>query len=975
MSDIVFSPWPHAEREASPGSAEVLYLRRALFVLQGRYWNPLTQSDTPLPPHRWVLVHSGEVFSEGTDSDVEGVSTIFDPPLDSVAADDTWELMLIPLFEGRADSNTYAELGWAWIDVEAGVWVTGEELRTDQPRNLEYAKFAARPLLGIPLWSTRRKARIGGGFAQGGPDLQRFEAHGELSTSELRPFGSRSAPWVMQIDHGWLRTHVQFRFYDHTRRVERPIPAGVLLASVDQDTWAVHGRSSVVTPEGSIYVLHALTEANAGALMYQFALPGFARFRLEDDALDEFDKARDGASSFAYEREAPGLLGTHYFLPEEWRSRGMEAWVGDREACAELRRSFAEFRTAGQDPAEPICFHLDDTVTFSGKYHGKRIALLDHYLGIRDQASNEYGLVPWSTHEVTGFPLRGEEAVFVRGEGIEKVTRAIGYGGAFLEIAFQRKYAMSANEEWVGARWARPPHLHGDLTTSDLASIHLIDVRYLSYNRQGYRVKLAHLVVHISSFVLAPSEDNKPDDPRGEQNLANTEGVPLIQHLLHVSALTWDQCHPAHGDPSDKKEYLAVPAGGLVDGVTVLKIRHFFSCRETDDGRDGHGPHSSIQVHPQPGRATGGNPMHLYLVRGSNTKAHDDETPEHAPAPRPHSFEPAPWPTHDRVDGVAGHSSTVTHELGHQMGLPDEYIERVQPTRGLAGRLPPFFLTHEAYPYALATISLMCKNILPRLRYSWELLRCHHRAKKAPKWFGQLGPFFPQLSTPDHGVLDYDLDYASGPLWTPVLSGRIGHCSAHLFAARRDESLAGPMMAQPKDGVSSVPFDGILVVTIRYWFSFENSTDAKSDWGTMTQFGLEFQQREKQPRVYIHSPAAPEYRNVLLRIEPRFEYEPYPYRPDIVNADPPTAQDADVEVTVRRRPAHNRTVSVSGKRLKVHIDRPDVDPWLLRVALDPQRWMKRHDGKPLRDNEFTILATWLGSTLGRAPGSLKRFSK
>ncbi|HET6582918.1 MAG TPA: hypothetical protein VFG69_05720, partial [Nannocystaceae bacterium] len=79
MADEVFSPFPAITGDRIPGSAEVIYLQHALFVLRGQFFDPLADADAPLPPHRWAIAHSDTVFAEGTTSDADGVSTIFAP--------------------------------------------------------------------------------------------------------------------------------------------------------------------------------------------------------------------------------------------------------------------------------------------------------------------------------------------------------------------------------------------------------------------------------------------------------------------------------------------------------------------------------------------------------------------------------------------------------------------------------------------------------------------------------------------------------------------------------------------------------------------------------------------------------------------------------------------------------------------------------------------------------------------------------
>ncbi|MEX1365934.1 MAG: hypothetical protein AB1Z98_22595 [Nannocystaceae bacterium] len=985
MSDLVFSPWPFPGHLVAPGSAEVIYLRRALFVLKGTYFDPVAQADAPLPRHRWVLVGPGGAFSEGNDSDADGISTIFEPtPTEgaSFGPDDTWELLLVPLYDGHADSDVYATHGEAWIDVDAKTWVHGDDVRTSS-QSTPYARLHTRRLLRLPLWSTRRKVLRGGGFVQSPPHASTFADTGELTTAQLTPHGSRTSPWVIAVDHGWHRSYVQLRMYDHAARTERAVPRGPLLYSARELSGNILGGSSVRLDDGSTYVLHSRPESDLSLMVYQLDTPRFARFALEDDALDE------GGSD---DHEMVGLLGTHYFLPRRWCSRSMEAWEGAVDASADVRKRFSEIRTKGT-LAQPLCFHLDDVVPVRNdgqavSHVGTRLALLDHDLAIRDQASNAHGLVPYSTTTVERFPLRAEETIFVRGQGQEKMTRVIEYDGVLFELRHSHVRGAPRSSHLVGARAAEPLVLARKRRKSTIA---LIDCRYLPTSYGGMTGKRAHVIVHVSCFVSAPAADRVAGDTTGSANEAQTVGVPLVEHLLHDSARIWDQRHPAHGNPADKKDYVALPAAGMSEGATVLRVRHLFGARPALDRAEvrtattTHLQNIGIEVHPQAGRATGGDPMHLFLVFGTTLRA--PPVDPHPTASRPYSFEPSGGTVSDRPDAVAERSSTIAHELGHSMELPDEYIERARPNSDLSGRLAVFSQIHDAYPYMLGGSSMMNGDYLPRLRYPWAQLATLHaqlanEGLAADHWFPQEGPFFPSYDTGEHGTIRYDLDYAGlgggiqtpeWPLWErPAHSGRVGLSAVHLFPARRDESMMGSGFTPPSAGILTEPFDGILVVTTKLWFSFGDDIDDIDDrWEVMTDLGLPFHSRSETPHLYIDTPGATEFRKVIVLMQPRFEYGPSAH----VDFQGNTAQrsDADLEVIVRGNDGRDRAVDRSAVPATVRIRDRDVSPWILRFAIDPAHWASRDKDDELGASDLQPVADWLGTTLGRAAGTLRSY--
>jgi len=976
VSDIVFSPWPHPATVVAPGSAEVIYLRRALFVLRGTFFNPLTQQQAPLPRHRWVLAHSGTAFSEGNDSDGDGVSTIFEPVVDGVGPDDTWELMLIPLYDGHADSDVYAKHGEAWLDVETNQWVHGDEVKTES-ETAPYGRLTPRKLLRIPLWSTRRKVQTGGGFAQDYPHGADFATTGELKTSELRPHGSRTSPWELEIDHGWLRTHIQLRFYDHIARRERPIPQGVILLSLDSLHNATLGGSSVCLEGGSLYILHGADLGHASTLLYLFTTPDHARFVLETNALEEGGDLRDHTE----------LPATHYFLPWRWGCLGHEAWEGAQDATAEARKRFTELRHGGQSRDQPLCFHLDDTcltMTVGGVLPkvGTRIALLDHHLAIRDQASNDHGPVPYSTLGVSDFPLRAEEAIFVRGEGLDKMTRVIEYEGQLFDLERSHVRGEPHREQMVGARAAGPIMWKRERGKYEVC---VIDTSYIPYEHEGTQAKLVHVLVYVSCFVTAPAAD----DQASGGNDARTIGVPLAEHLLHRSALAWDQKHPAHGNPADRKDYVALPEGGLEAGSRIIKIRHFFGARLTIDraallSSGSTRQNISIQIHPQAGRATGGDPMHLYLVFEDNNNAHENPVDPHPEASRPYHFEPNDDRTMtDRIDGLTDVRFTLAHELGHSTELPDEYIEKRRPSTDVPSELPIIGQIHEAYPYALEPGAMMNTNHNPRLRYTWAHLAVAHEVLdqdilRDSHWFSQEAPFFPQY-TAGGRTMRFSVPYADAlkpgnnwALWSDPTASSAGLGQANLYPMGTDESSVGPMFTDPSSGLLSIPFDGVLVFVVKYWFTFDSSIDDLDDrWEVMTDFALQFQNRADLPHFYVDTPAAPNMKKVAILLQPLFEYGPSPEAS--FSGTMTVKADADIEVIVRGNDGHERLAVHGAGQANVRIRDNDVDRWLMRFALDPSRWDTLRNDDELGAGDLQPLAVWLATELGHPHGTIRSY--
>ncbi len=191
-------------------------LAKARYILRGQYFDPISKSDQPLPPHRFLLVNVAPKTLEpviGDASDRTGLSWIpFDDDGRVDTPDGVWALAWQPLLLGpdgtRAPASDWARMLGVFIDLEKREWVHPNDV----------ARIDRRKLVRFLVWVSISKATRGG-FGHV-PPKTRFAESGVLrfNDGELRGFGEPSKPWVIQVDHGLFRNYLRFHYYDATPR-------------------------------------------------------------------------------------------------------------------------------------------------------------------------------------------------------------------------------------------------------------------------------------------------------------------------------------------------------------------------------------------------------------------------------------------------------------------------------------------------------------------------------------------------------------------------------------------------------------------------------------------------------------------------------------------------------------------------------------------------------------------------------------
>lgn len=883
-----------------------------LLTILGTFTEPRTGQITPLPPHCWALPASTTPSAAtiyGHWSDTHGISMI-PRPLRQVSVSPSRALVLVPLpgkprvaqdmtpvetaafiQEARVFYDRYAAQGEAWIDLDALTWV------------LDVTRFQLekRRLLRIPYWNSTDKAQTGGFLTA--PPGSAFAKDGLIDLSTIRPHGKASSPWEIRVDHNWFGVHLQLRYYDALGKVARVVPPGLVIDAQDETRSGEILGSGVHIGDDIAYILHARTRSQVQKRVNY-------NFRTDDFPFIDLTVAPslEVAPLGTFAQDFDSIRG-RYLLPNEWNTLGMEVIQGERQQWRVLRKtSWAASRE------QPLVFHLDDAILVDQRAtdvnvddefkpmfgpFGRVCSILDHRFAVRDPSKPSPQL--WKGTLERNY-LRAEEMYYVDGKGFDETTLLIYLAGKFYELGEDRALA-DVTFVCTGLRIARQIEL--TRSSSDgprsLFYYHLfVDAMALASTVAATgRQLLSHLLIHIPYF--------------------ENEGFN-IDVIAAAAAQRWTQQHP--GDPSSSglRNYIIAPVVETSTAPQIVKLIHFFA-----PGRPGIGSLRMRNSERGSGSFVGtlvaDQSLALFYDR-------DDELADLsfvAPKRLVHgtAVDPDHLPKH--IEGAIPDgdmaplkSFALAHELGHVLGLPDEYLVPILHAgakRDIGKDMVPSFSVEqdgEARPFVADRSGLMNGAYYPRLRYFWN------KAGIVNEILGSAAPvpFVPAYLSNPARELRYDLpdlaDMNTRPPsrispWTAILTGKVPvpakntprPCVWSLFALGDDEW---------RDRAGFRSFDGIITIETYYWFNFltNNGVDFPSDaerWNVIKGFNDLFFTSDGAPRVKFFvdssSPAAnPLLPRLAILFQPRFEFGPDPMITELVNGSGTALNTADFISTV-----------------------------------------------------------------------------
>jgi hypothetical protein len=762
----------------------------ALFHIRATIFDPISKAEIPVPAHFFELVHtppgggtssavarstvSNAVAGPPPSASVPPPSTSTPPPLPTgvCALGDpksfppgSYSLLLLP-----ADNTiraAYLRDQEAWIDLDQQVFAAAPPT-SSPPGKLTPAVSAATPidrrkLLRIPIWSSVRKASTGG-FKVSPPSAS-FASSGVLSEAEMVPFGTPDKPWEIVLDFKWVRAKVKYLFFDWQQDKEQTLPPGLVVEAfrearpspnrarvADKPAVKVGAGTAISATDGTVYLLLEGDKSLWQAVQLQFTAAGRSFVDLSSKATPNPDTRLSNGT-------LPSNADDRNILPPVWASHTMRTSfvtvaTTTPKPDAPWEKARIDLANDGRGDDATVTFHLDDVVLGDGA--GVPIAipdspapkpptLFDHFLTIRLPRTDApyqsnltmVGLViPAAQAYTVGTRPAGTRAA----KPLEISTRLIHFEGRFHDLRDDTRVRGGApgSTLCLGARVAvlsahpfttvqnpLPSSRNKDGSTKLGVQLHFIDVPGVRDPRSG--AELQHMLVYLSFEI----EIDKTAQPFPGSDLDR------LRQLLNEAAETWSPGHPALAGPPAaagspfplaSKDYALVPELLANRSNRITRIRTFFA-EKTKDAK------VKLRVVTDPKGAdrsnTGGatadpSDNFLTVLFGRVQTVITYFTP---------SFKGDAAATHqqfsDQGDSSSRRFTVLTHEIGHAMGLMDEYYEVINPkildpaALGLAHPfMPRFDQIDEGFsdyrPYYSDAPALMTNNALPRLRHFWH---------------------------------------------------------------------------------------------------------------------------------------------------------------------------------------------------------------------------------------------------------------
>ncbi len=487
----------------------------------------------------------------------------------------------------------------------------------------------------------------------------------------------------------------------------------------------------------------------------------------------------------------------YFDLPEVWESTNWTVKVGNDS------RVFAGLVNRATTAAAPMKIYLDSVTFTKANLESIPWSAVNRYtlfnIKLAIQTSDSGNKRPYWTKGKVGTNC-------ILPDATDKLPRRLGaLNGKFYDITHQRSTAGGV----IGARAAVLENVsvhHGQYLTKPVVPVagHL-ELHYLTECLDASNNETPILLIYWSCrFVKrkAGAADPEPLDPAKVDlaGAADAEANKFRGSGFSNSWLRWR-----------RKQYTFRPKEDPNNKNLIVYPLFFFEGREDANaiGPDGWPPPQAHLEH-KPYKCTtlirpaGSGRANMGLYK-ANFQAD--------------TFQPTGGGITE--GGVSYKWFTMAHELGHAMGLHDEYLESLKPDKSWSPVLPTYPQWYDGMPYSFDNSSMMVENKAPRLRHFWYFTRWLNDTPAVKALTGNTK--FQVYGKVGKKAYDYFLSnqvdfYKSTYSQNNYAQGTHGHFDLMLFKMGKDETTDRILPNQTK-------FDGILVVRLLLSFGFTDYND------------------------------------------------------------------------------------------------------------------------------------------------------